>query len=312
MEKASQSRGVLITRIDKLEADFVLNESSVAMQEMAIGYPEETKILIEDVLRIGSVKDLDVESKLKDYFVKDSMRYQLVKDVVAKFDNLGVLGKNLKKAFSDLQRKMPGMHIPQFYAQISGFNQSVVVGDSILGISLDKYMGADYKPYKKIYYQYQIDQMRSSHIVGDCLYFWLESKYPLRISKDMPLLDVMVYFGKINWAVYHILGDELKDDKKLYYLKSDQDTEGEWAEMTKKLFKKNVLSLQDKQTVRHVMFGSLETEMANVKGLQGVGVPAGLKIVDDYMQHHPDCSLSQLFAMTNAAQLLREAGYTVR
>ena len=312
MEKASQSRGVLITRIDKLEADFVLNESSVAMQEMAIGYPEETKILIEDVLRIGSVKDLEVESKLKDYFVKDSMRYQLVKDVVAKYDNLGRLGKNLKKAFSNLQREMPGMHIPQFYAQISGFNQSVVVGDSILGISLDKYMGVDYKPYKKIYYQYQIDQMRPSHIVGDCLYFWLESKHPLHLSKEMKLLDLIIYFGKINWAVYHILGDDLKDDKKLYYLNSDQEIEREWSEMTRKLFKNEVLSLQDEQTVQHVMFGSLETDIANVKGLQGVGVPAGLKIVDDYMQLHPDCSLNHLFAMTDAAQLLREAGYIVK
>ncbi len=312
MEKASQSSGVLITRIDKLETDFILNESSVAMQEMAIGYPEETKILIEDVLRIGSVKDLEVESKLKDYFVKDSMRYQLVKDVAAKYDNLGVLGKNLKKAFNNLQKEMPGMHVPQFYAQISGFNQSIVVGDSILGISLDKYMGTDYKPYKKIYYQHQIEQMRPSHIVGDCLYFWLESKQPLALSGEMRLLDLMVYLGKINWTVYHLLGDSFKGDKKLYYLKPDQDIEREWQEMTKKLFRKNVLSLQNEQTVRHVMFGSLEKDMANVEGLQGVGVPAGLKIVDDYMQRHPDCSLSRLFAMTNAEQLLQGAGYTVR
>ena len=101
MEKASQSSGVLITRIDKLETDFILNESSVAMQEMAIGYPEETKILIEDVLRIGSVKDLEVESKLKDYFVKDSMRYQLVKEVAAPWR----VGQKLEEGFQQSSKR---------------------------------------------------------------------------------------------------------------------------------------------------------------------------------------------------------------
>ncbi len=311
MEKASQNKGVLITRIDKLEADFVLNESSVAMQEMAISYPEETKILIEDVLRIGMVNDLEVENKLKDYFVKDPVRTQLVKDVVRKYDNLGVLGKKLKKAFTDLQKEIPSMHVPQFYAQISGFNQSIVVGDSILGISLDKYMGTDYKPYKKLYYQRQIEQMRPSHIVGDCLYFWIESKQPLQLSKDKLLLDVLVYFGKINWIVYHLLGDDFKGDKKLYYLKSDTGIEEEWREMSKKLLKKDVLSLTDEQTVHYVMFGAPETGKLHAKGLQGVGVPAGLKIVDDYMQRHPDCSARQLLAMTSAMQLLQGAGYTI-
>ena len=47
-------------------------------------------------------------------------------------------------------------------------NQSVVVGDSILGFSIDKYMGADYPLYKRFYYDYQCRSMEPDRIVPDC------------------------------------------------------------------------------------------------------------------------------------------------
>ena len=312
MEKASHSNGVVINRLDKLETDFILNESSVSMQEMALAYPEEARILIEDVLRIGSVDDRDIESKLKSYFTTNSARLQLIKDVSRKYDNLGVYGKQLKNAFTKLQAEIPGMHIPQFYAQISGFNQSIVVGDSILGISLDKYMGTDYEPYSQFYYQRQIDQMRPSHIVGDCLYFWLESKNPPRFSKEVPLLDVLLHFGKINWIVWHILGDDFRSGKKLYYLKSGKSSEGEWEEMASKLLSKDVLTLTDEQAIHYILFGMPGKKYPKFKGLQGVGVPAGMKIIDDYMRLHPQCTLQQLLAEDNSAHILQGAGYTTK
>lgn len=45
-----------------------------------------------------------------------------------------------------MKKEVPALFVPHFYAQIAALNQSVVVGDSILGFSIDKYMGADY-PY---------------------------------------------------------------------------------------------------------------------------------------------------------------------
>ena len=102
-----------------MQKDFIVNGSSVAMQEMAINYPEETKILIESVLRIGSVKEIDIENKFRKYFTDSPERFQLVKDVSVKHNNLGQLAKDLKKAFTKLQKEMPSLHAPRFYTQIS-------------------------------------------------------------------------------------------------------------------------------------------------------------------------------------------------
>ena len=45
--------------------------------------------------------------------------------------------------------------IPMIYTQISAFNESIVLSDSVLGISLDKYMGEDYPLYKRFFFKFR-------------------------------------------------------------------------------------------------------------------------------------------------------------
>lgn len=78
-----------------------------------------------------------------------------------------------------MKKEVPALFVPHFYAQIAALNQSVVVGDSILGFSIDKYMGADYPLYKRFYYDYQCRSMEPDRIVPDCFTFYLLSQYPL-------------------------------------------------------------------------------------------------------------------------------------
>lgn len=62
---------------------------------------------------------------------------------------MGWIEKKLTKGFKQLKKEVPSLPVPHFYAQLSALNQSVVVGDSIVGFSIDKYMGADYPLYKR-------------------------------------------------------------------------------------------------------------------------------------------------------------------
>lgn len=99
--------------------------------------------------------------------------------------------------------------IPMIYTQISAFNESIVLSDSVLGISLDKYMGEDYPLYKRFYYNYQRRTMRPDRIVPDCLVFYLMSQYPFPMDYSRTLLDVMMHYGKsimwynICWTIPH-------------------------------------------------------------------------------------------------------------
>ena len=82
-----------------------------------------------------------------------------------KFKDLGWVEEKLTKGFKRLKKEVPALFVPHFYAQIAALNQSVVVGDSILGFSIDKYMGADYPLYKRFYYDYQCRMITLSTVI---------------------------------------------------------------------------------------------------------------------------------------------------
>ena len=42
--------------------------------------------------------------------------------------------------------------MPEVYTQVGAFDQSIIVANDMLGISLDKYLGADYPLYRKFGY----------------------------------------------------------------------------------------------------------------------------------------------------------------
>ena len=65
-------------------------------------------------------------------------------DVETRFPNLDEVEKGLTKGFKKLKKEVPEIKIPLVYSQVSAFNESIVLSDTLLGISLDKYMGEDY------------------------------------------------------------------------------------------------------------------------------------------------------------------------
>ena len=70
----------------------------------------------------------------------------------------------LNKGFRKLKKEVPGTKVPFVYSQISAFNESIILVDTLLGISLDKYMGEDYPLYKRFYYDYQCLERLSGRI----------------------------------------------------------------------------------------------------------------------------------------------------
>ena len=101
------------------------------------------------------------------------------------------LNKELQHSFERLQKEIPELIIPRVYAQIGALDESIVVGDSMIGISLDKYMGVNYPLYKKHYTLQQRESMTRQNIIPDCLSFYLLSLYPLD-NFDLSVLPFVI------------------------------------------------------------------------------------------------------------------------
>lgn len=169
-----------VERYDRLESRYVITGDFSALQQMNTEYPIETRTLVEKILRIGDVSDHDISERFLRFY-QDSTLQSLVSDVELEYANMDDISDGLRNTFTKLKKWIPDLPLPHVYTQIGALDQSIVVGDRTIGISLDKYMGAKYPIYEKFgYSNEQLESMNRSYIVPDCTLFYLLSLYPMK------------------------------------------------------------------------------------------------------------------------------------
>ncbi len=191
---------VEIQRYDRIESRYLTTGDFSSLQQMSTDYPVETRMLIEDVLKLGKVDEQDINSKLL-LFYRDTTLQSIIRDAEEQYASVDDLNDGFSKAFSNLRTWLPDIQIPVFYAQICALDESIIIGDGIVGISLDKYMGNDYPLYKKFYSDEQRATMTRNDIIPDALCFYLLSKYHLPNFDVRPQIDKDMHVGKIQWVV---------------------------------------------------------------------------------------------------------------
>ena len=122
------------------------------------------------------MKDDTISQRLQKFY-SDTTLVRLLSDVEAKYPNLDEVEKGLNKGFRKLKKEVPDTKVPFIYSQVSAFNESIILVDSLLGISLDKYMGEDYPLYKRFYYIINVARCVRN---GLCGLFCFLSFEPLR------------------------------------------------------------------------------------------------------------------------------------
>lgn len=169
---------ITIERFDRLERHFLTSGDIASLQQMKTDYPMQTQTLIEHVLRLGHMDEPDINNRFLVFF-QDSTLQALIGDVEKQYANMSDLEKELSEAFRHLEEMIPIVQTPQVYAQIGSLDQSIVVGEGLLGISLDKYLGSNHPIYLRYgYTEKQRAMMKRDFIVPDCLSFYLLSLYP--------------------------------------------------------------------------------------------------------------------------------------
>ena len=125
----------------------------------------------------------------------------LIYEVEQQYATMDDINEGLTEAFGRLRKEVPEIAVPQVYTQIGALDQSIVVGNNTLGISLDKYLGADYPLYLKYYPEAQREQMVRSMIVPDCMVFYILSQFPMPHDLEMSQEECDIHMGKIMWVV---------------------------------------------------------------------------------------------------------------
>ncbi len=197
--------GLEVQRYDRLQSRYLTTGDFSALQQMNIEYPMETRTLIEDVLQLGEVNDPEINSKFLRFY-QDTTLQCIITDAEVQYANMSDINKSLSRSFAALNALVPGLPKPTVYAQIGSLDQSVIVGDNSIGISLDKYLGKDYPLYMRYYNANQRKAMSREYIVPDCLCFYILAQFPLQNHDTKTQEERDQHMGKVMWTVNKVLG----------------------------------------------------------------------------------------------------------
>ena len=202
---------LVVERYDRIESLYLTTGDISALQQMNTGYPQQTRTLIEDVLKMGKVNDPGINSQFLEFY-QDTVLQTLIVSAEEEFTNMDDVNKELQGSFKRLRTMLPGLEVPVVYAQIGSLDQSIIVGNGMLGISLDKYLGEDFPLYLREDYGYterQRSMMTRQYIVPDCIGFYLLSLYPMPCDRKLSQVERDLHIGKIQWTVNKALGRQV-------------------------------------------------------------------------------------------------------
>ena len=98
------------------------------------------------------------------------------------------------------------------------------MGDGIVGVCLDKYLGKDFPVYDRYYLEYQKETMTREHLVPDCLTFYILSLYPMENFDNSTQVMRDRHIAKMMWVVNKVTGKNTFDTPELrridQYMKS--------------------------------------------------------------------------------------------
>lgn len=298
-----------VIRFDQKLFSIQQKNSSTEITELSNTYPDFFNLFSYQIIHIGGIKD-DGFADLLMQFTTDTMIVNVKKLVEEKFSDFYKTKKKINKAFKYFQYHFPEKKLPTIYVYISGFNQSVVTAENIIGISLDKYLGRDCHYYQQLSTtpQYKIANMQKNKIISDVVYAWGITEFG-ETNTATNLMGNIIHHGKLMYFVDALLPkspDSLKigyTKKQLEFCKNNEAQMWTYLVDKKMLFSSNHMDI-----VRYINDGP-RTSGFPTESPARTGVWIGWQIVRQYMEKHPEITLAELMQNSNYQQILNDSRY---
>jgi len=272
-------------------------------------HPDFFNLFTYRIIRIGGVGD-DEFADLIMQFLTDTMILNVRNLVHNEFSDFAETEKQLRKAFKYFQYHFPDKQLPTIYAYTSGFNQSVVTAENIIGISLDKYLGRNCSYYQQLSTtpQYKITNMHKNKLVSDIAFAWGMTEFDAS-NKTTNLMHNIIQNGKLMYFVDALL-PETHDSLKIgYTAKQLEFCINNEAQMWNQLVEDKMLFSNKRMDIIRYINDGPGTSGFPQQSPGRTGVWLGWQIVRQYMLTHPEITLPELMQNNNYQQILNDSEY---
>jgi hypothetical protein len=228
------------------------------------------------------------------------------------YPDLSSVESGLEDAFRHYRYYFPDKSVPEVFSCITGFNNSIITGDSVLGIGLDRYLGADCDYYPRLeIYKYMSARMTPDYIVADCMLGWGISEWnfaSLNYPADNVLAE-MIHEGKLRYFVRRMLPET--EDKIIFGFTPEQmkfcrNNEGK---MWQYMVENDLVFKTDQFIIRKLVGEAPFTSYFTNESPGRAAVWIGFRIIESYMNKNKTTSLESLMKDVNVQEILEKARY---
>ena len=300
--------------IKRLEKDlFTLNPDEIIARIPAIKNKYKGFLqLFSLVINAGDIHD-PIFGDLLVRFCTDKQNNEVFTLTMNLYPDIKEVEDELEDAFCHYLYYFPERKVPSVFTCITGFNNSIIAGDSALGIGLDRYLGADCKYYPLLgIYKYISERMTPDNIVPDCMYGWGASEWDFR-DMNYPadnLLSEMIHEGKLKYFEKCMLpaaSDELIFGCNPDQMKFCRNNE---SQMWLYLVEHDLLFISDQFTIRKFTGEAPFTSYFTNESPGRAAIWLGFRIVESYMMKNQSVKLNDLMNDTDFQSILEKAKYS--
>ncbi len=300
---------VEIVRFEKELFSFSSQDTLAELRALHNKHAEFFDLFTWKVINVGGITE-DYFPQVMGRFLTDTMILNVKKEVEKEFSDFRETEKELIKAFKYYQYHFPYKELPVIYTMISGFNQSIVTAENLIGISLDKYLGRDFSYYQKLsnVQLYKIKNMHPRKIPSDVAYAWGITEFD-DSKHTVTLLDHIIYQGKLMYFVDALL-PEMHDSLKIGFTSNQL----EWCrnnepQMWNHLVENRLLFTNKRMDILRFTNDGPYTTGFPIESPARSGIWIGWQIVRHYMKKHKELTLTELMENRNYQQILNDSAY---
>lgn len=302
-------------KINRFDQDlFAIDTNNLQAGIAGLGqkHPEMLQLFAENIIHDQTNPGETTEQAIGS-FIKSIPIRKLNDTVQQVYHDLSWLESDLSQLFRYYKYYFPKKPVPKVEAIVSEFSvDAFTYGDSLCGVGLDMFLGADFPGYNPEIFPAFIRRQFNKDYIQIRLAKALAQNCFGEIPPGNHLLDMMLYNGKMLYIVDHLL-PALPDSMKMGYTREQMEgcyanEQSVWA----RLLSQNLLYSTDFGNFRKLVTPSPNAPVVFQEAPGEVGNWLGWQIVDAYMKRHPDTSMEELLHMTDSQKFLEAAKYKPR
>ena len=279
------------------------------VQRLYSEFPDFMPVYVEDILGFPSADTIVLKQALPQ-FLNDTLYGFAHTNAVEQqvFARVGDIEKPMAKAFARVSWLYPDWELPALYLFVSGFQAAIYFVEDGIAVGADMYLGKDYPYYQGVVHQYQLQTMRKECIPVDVVSAWLFRHIPYTSSKNR-LLDQMIYRGKVMYLL-SCLFDDLPPYEVMGYTKEQWDWSvyHERAIWHRMMDRRDLFRTEQRTIASYLNDGPFTSEISQDSPAR-LGTWIGWRIVESYMNHHEEVSLTDLMSNGDAQLILEQSNY---